>query len=185
MNRELKVLYSAQFVNALADYLLIPIFALLVIQISTKVQLVGVLFAIQYLTSSVVSLFVIRMKDQSHLDEYLLKLNYFIKGFGWLFLIFFQTVPMLIFVEILIGIASGIGSPSFSSLISEHLDKNKHLAEWGDSILIQNLAIGLGSLLAGYILASHGFTAIFIAMTIFEFASFFICHYALQKRYSR
>ncbi len=185
MNKELKILYSAHFINVLADYLLIPIFALLVTQIGSKIQLVGVLFAVQYVTSSIVSLFVIRMRDGSHLDEYLLKLCYFIKGFGWLLLIFIQTIPMLILVEALIGIASGMGGPSFGALISEHLDKHKHLADWGNLFLIQNVAVGVGSILAGYTLAKYGFTTIFIAMTLFEFASFFICHYALQNRTSR
>lgn len=185
MNRELKVLYATHFINVTADYLLIPIFALLITHITSKVQFVGMIFAIQYIISSIISLFVIRLKDGSHLDEYLLTTNYFIKGLGWLFLVFFQTMPMLILVQIMLGIASGIGSPSFGALISEHLDKNKHLSEWGDLVFIQNIAVGIGSITAGFMYSRFGFPAIFALMAAFEFTSFFVTHYGLQSRTSR
>ena len=91
---------------------------------------------------------------------------------------------MLIIVQIIMGIAFGIGSPSFANLVSENLDNKKHLAEWGDLMLIQNIAIGVGSAIAGFTLVKFGFTTVFALMAILEFTAFFVFHYATQKHTS-
>ncbi len=185
MSRALKFLYLVHFLNVLADFILIPIFALFVTSVNISVQYVGVLFALGYVTASITSLFLVKVREGKHVDEYLLRLCYFLKALGWFLLIFVQTLPMLIFVQIIKGIGYGLGAPSFAALFSDHLNKNKRLAEWGDLVVIENVAICIGSIFAGFVMVKFGFTAIFITMAILEFFAFFLFHYGLQNRNHR
>lgn len=177
MNKFLKILLLANSVNVVSDNLLIPIFALFVSKLNIGVEFVGVLFSIQFISSTVFGFFVLRIKDRHNLDNKLLKLNYIIKALAWTALAFLPSLPILITAEIAIGFASAIGSPAFNSLISEHLDNNRHIKDWTFWELIFSVTTAVGSFLSGFFLSNFGFTFIFIAMALLQIVSLTIYTY--------
>lgn len=183
MNKFLKFLLLGQSINVLADHLLTPIFAIFILGIGGNAQIAGFLWGIQFAVSAVVGFFVLKFRDKKNLDLSLVKLNYLIKCLAWTLLIFNQSIPAMIIVQIMIGFASAIGGPSFNSLVSEHLDKNQHIQDWGTFQLTANIVVAISSVLGGLIMANYGFTYIFILMAILELLSLLVIHF--HKRIAR
>ncbi|MDQ3239338.1 MAG: MFS transporter [bacterium] len=142
-----------------------------------NIELIGMLWGLQFATSAIIGFFVIKLHDKRNLNYTLLKLCFLLKGAAWTLLIFNQTIPTLIVVQIIIGISGAIGGPAFYSMVSEHLDKNKHIKDWGTFQLIANTVIALSSFLSGIIIVKYGFTAILIIMSLLEYVSLSILHF--------
>ena len=174
MNKFLKLLFLGQSINVLADNLLVPIFAIFVLSIGGNAQMAGILWGIQFAVSATVGFFILRLHDKRNLDYLFLKTNFLIKGIAWTLLIFNQSIPMMVLVQVLIGFASAIGGPSLNAITSEHLDKDRHIREWGTLQLVCNIVIAVASVLGGLIMANFGFTPMFILMSLLSFLSFAI-----------
>ncbi|MDQ3239260.1 MAG: MFS transporter [bacterium] len=174
MNKFLKFLLVCQSLNLLADNLLTPIFAIFVLNLGGNPQLIGVLWGLQHASSAIVGFFILRLHDKRNLNFKLLIRGNLFKGLAWTFLAFNQTIPALIIVQIIIGASHAIGGPSFYSMISEHMDKNKHIKDWGTIQLISNLVIAVSSIISGIMIASYGFTAILIIMALLQYSSLYI-----------
>lgn len=171
MNKFLKFLFVGQSVNLLADNLLVPIFAIFILSVGGNAQIAGILWGIQFATSALVGFFVLRLRDKRNLDFTLLKINYLIKGIGWSLLILNQSIAAMVVVQVVIGFASAIGGASFNAIVSEHLDKDRHIKDWSFLQLISNAVIAISSIIGGIIMANYGFTTIFIMMSLLEFLS--------------
>ncbi len=168
MNIFLRSLVFINSINILADYLLIPIFALFANQISGNPEFAGILFSIQFISSAFCGLIIIKTKDTVGLNNRLLEINYLMKSAAWLLLAFSQNIPTLIIAQLIIGAASAIGGAAYQSLISEHLDKGRHVSDWGILQLLQNIAVAMGSILSGFIFSQFGFTYLFVIMAGLE-----------------
>jgi predicted MFS family arabinose efflux permease len=181
MNKYLRFLLFINSINIVADYLLIPIFALFIKEISDNPEYAGILFAVQFMSSAFFGLIMTRTKDATGLDAKLLRLNYVIKAFAWMTLAFSQNLITLFCVQILIGAATAIGAPAFQSLVTEHLDTDKHISDWSISQLIISLAVMTGSVLSGFIFKNFGFTSLFLIMAALEFVAF-LAYSGLERK---
>lgn len=182
MNKLLKLLLFANSVDAFGNYLLIPLFALFVKDIGGGPELAGTLFATQLIVSSIVGGLLALVKDRKALDVKLLKVSFIIRTCAWLLLVFIQTIPVMFMVQAALGVALAIYSPSFFSLVSEHLDKSKHIRDWSIWSASVDFSHGLGSLASGFIIISFGFTPMFIIIALLEFISLIISSKAVSVK---
>ena len=81
---------------------------------------------------------------------------------------------MLIFTEIILGASEALGSTAYNVLLSEHLDGNKHLSEWGINQMTGNLTVGISSVVSGFIVIYFGFPIMFFLMTSISLIAFVI-----------
>jgi len=87
-----------------------------------------------------------------------------VKAGAWTLLAIHQSIAVLVITQIILGLSDAIGSPSFNSLMSGHLDKQLHISEWSRWDFIQNIATGAASVLSGYIIVGFGFASLFSIM---------------------
>lgn len=171
MNLYLKSLIFCNTIFVFADTLFAPLYALFVIKLGGNAQIAGILFGTRFAATTITEFFVIRMGDRARLDENMLKLNYIIRGFSWLFLFFHQSLPTLFLVQVFVGIGEAFGSPAFNSLISENLDNKKHIREWGIWGIVSNPAMAIAGLVGGFIVTLFGFPPLFFLMAILSFTA--------------
>lgn len=184
MNNTLKILYLSNTVFVFAASLLTPVYALFITKIGGGAELAGILFGIEFISVSLVSLVIIRLKDRTSLDHKLLHIGFLMRGFCWLLLAFIQTIPILLVVQVLTGIAEAVATPAFQTLVSEHLDREKRLTDYSKMELIKNPVIAIASILSGFIIARFGFNTLFGLMAIFAFTSSFVLNSAMKKNQS-
>lgn len=171
MNSQLKLLFVANALITLGGTMILPIYALFIKQAGGGVEMAGILFGATFVSASVAEIAVIRFKDRPGLSLKLLKLNFIIRGLCWLVLAFFSTIPVIFLAQVIIGASSAFGSPAFNSLVSEHLDGQKHIREWGMWELVYNPSVAIGSILGGFFVVSFGFGSLFIIMAALAFIS--------------
>ncbi len=171
MNPQLKLLFAANSIITLAGTMILPIYALFIEEAGGGVEMAGILFGVTFISASIAEIAVIRFKDRPGLNLKLLKINFIMRGLSWLVLAFVSTIPVILVAQIIIGACSAFGSPAFNSLVSEHLDGQKHIREWGMWELVYNPSVAIGSVAGGFIVASWGFGPLFIAMSALAFIS--------------
>lgn len=177
MNKFLRLHLFINSINIVADYLLIPIFALFIASVGDNAELAGILFAVKFISSAAFGLSIVRVKDHIGLSSKFLEASYLMKGLGWSIIAFSQNVPTLIVVQIILGAATAIGLPANQTIISEHLDKNRHISDWDITELSHNISVALGSVLSGILFTAFGFTSLFLLMMSLEFIAFALCRF--------
>ena len=131
----------------------------------------------QFITSFLVGMFIVRLKDKPKLCQKLLKANYLLRSIAWLLIGLFPTILTLVFSQILIGISDAVGTPTFNSLFSENLDHKKHIKEWTSWELVKNPVIAAASVIGGFVVAQFGFSALFLLMSGLALVSLFVYQY--------
>lgn len=164
MNNRLRLILITNGIQVFAATLLVPVFALFIKEIGGGPELAGALFAVSFMTTAIGSLVVMRMRDTKILDKELFDTGMIMKLLAWILLAVHQSIPVLITAQIILGISTAIGSPAFGALISENLDRQKHLSEWSKWDFIYNTATGLASISSGFIIVSKGFDFLFLLM---------------------
>ena len=177
MNKKIRLLIITNSIFIFADTLILPMYALFIKKIGGGIELAGLLFGLKFLVSFIVSLFIVRLKDKIFLDDKMYKLNLFLRGLAWLSLVFFQTIPMLIVAQLMIGTSEAFGAPAFNTLFSENLDTQHHIKEWGMVELTYALSIALSSGISGYIVVFFGFRVWFGLMSLLALASLLLFNY--------
>jgi hypothetical protein len=174
MNSYLKFLIFSNSIFCFGEGLFLPVYAIFITQIGGGLELAGVLYGVKFITTTLVVLLLTRIKDRINLNENLLELNYLIRGTG---IIFFPNISYMFIAQMMIGTSEALGSPAFNSLMSEHLDKQKHITDWGYSTLLTGLTVSLASVLSGYIVTLWGFPVLFGLMAFFGFSSFMLLRF--------
>lgn len=91
-----------------------------------------------------------------------------------------KTIPILFYLQFLIGMGLGIASPAKNSLFSTYLDKNKEAEEWGISDAISFTCMAIATAVGGVIAKEFGFTILFLLAGGINFIA--IVPYALYIR---
>ncbi|OIN88992.1 hypothetical protein AUJ59_02640 [Candidatus Beckwithbacteria bacterium CG1_02_47_37] len=82
-----------------------------------------------------------------------------------------NSLTMLVALQIILGLGKALGLPAFDSIFAEHLDRNKHVREYGDWKLIYNLTLALGTIVGGLLVVRFGFNVLFIIMSFLALVS--------------
>lgn len=174
MNTKLKFLLLSNAFLVFAGNLLLPVYAIFVLKLGGSVELAGILVGIQFISSFLVSLWVISLKDKSNLDGRMLKVNFLMRSFAWFCVGLWPTISVLLISQIIFGISDGLGAPAFNALVSENLDKKSHIREWGVWELIKNPVIAMASISGGFVATWFGFSFLFFFMAILAFLAFLV-----------
>ncbi len=127
----------------------------------------------------------VKVQDTRLKNVALYKYGLLIKIAAWLLLSSYQSIASLVLAQTILGIATSVGSPAFSSLVSENLDKKKHISEWAHWELMQGIVTAASSIMSGFIVVRYGFSSLFTLMAIITTFSFIISLSITKQRKRR
>ncbi len=173
INKALRTLYLYNGIFVLAGSLFGPLYAVYVGKIGGDIFTISLSWGVFLISSTLFVFIVAKVGDTIKEHEYLLLAGFLIRAVVWILYIFVDSVLMLMILQILLGLGEALGSPSFDSLVAEHLDKGRHVEEYADMKIIFNLSSGIATILGGALVAKFGFPPLFITMSVLAMISFF------------
>lgn len=164
MNKRLKSLFIGNSFFIFGGSLLVPVYALFADDIGASIQMTGLLFAAKFVANAVADVAVMRMGDHMGRTVAVYQASMVVRALSWIYIGFEPSLLSLLLVQIVTGLAEGFGTPAFSMLMAENLDKGKKMRQWAMWDLIKNPVIAVSSIAGGYIVNLYGFSWLFFLM---------------------
>lgn len=170
LNKVILILIACEFILTTSFGLLVPVFALFVVEEVTAgtAQVVGFALAIYWIVKSIIQLPIGRLLDRNHgeVDDFWTMVAGYVAGgvLGILFYFFVKEVWHVYLFQVLWGIADALIVPPFYAIFSRHLDRNQEGFEWS---LRSSFSFGAGSAIGGAL--GGVFAGIFGLRSVFLF----------------
>jgi MFS family permease len=164
MNSRLRSLFIGNSFFIFGGSLLVPVYALFADDIGASIQMMGLLFAAKFVANAFADLAVMRMGDHMGRTVMVYQASMIIRALAWIYIGFEPSLISLLLVQVVTGLAEGFGTPAFSMLMANNLDKGKHMQQWAMWDLIKNPVIAVASIAGGYIVTQLGFSSMFFIM---------------------
>lgn len=171
-NRALRVLFFYNGIFILGGSLLGPLYAIFVSEIDNNILAVSITWSVFLLSTTLFIFIISKIGDQIKEKEYLMMAGYLVRAIAWFLFVFTTSISQLVVLQILLGLGEALGTPAFDAIFAEHLDSGKHIAEYSDWKMIQNIVLAIGALSGGLIVANFGFNVLFLLMSILAMLSF-------------
>ena len=172
-NRALKTLYIYNGIFVFAAALLGPLYAVYVGGIDRSVLAVSTSWSVFLLSIMVFTYAISRFGDRVKEKKNLLMAAFLIRGGVWFAYIFVASIPQLLILQVISGLGEALGTPAFNAIFAEHLDKGKHIREYGNWVIIAAGVMGVGTFIGGLVVTYLGFPYLFSAMSGLAILSFF------------
>lgn len=172
-NKGLKVLFQANGIFIFGTSLLGPLYAVYVERIVSTPVAISASSAAFLIASTLFTLLIAQFGDRMREKEYLLMAGFLVRAIAWLAYIFVANMPMLLFVQVLLGLGEALGSPSFNALFARHLDHGETVRDYSSWSIFHSLISAVGVVAGGFIATYFGFVPVFIIMAAFALISFF------------
>lgn len=185
MNKNLLAIYVINSINLAADNLILPLLALFVVETGGNAGIAGAVFATGKAAHLVGSFFVVRVHDSQRLQKIALLIGYATKAIAWGALAFFPYLWLIFVAQIVIGLSGAFGLASFQSYIAEHLDKQKHIREYGTLSIIEGVAAALGALAGGLLVAWQSFSVLLLTVAVVEIVAAVLFWRTFKVRFFR
>jgi len=173
INKALKTLWLYNGIFMLAGGMFAPLYAVYVEKITPNVFYISIAWAMFLISSTLFEFFISRIGDKINEKEYLLMAGFLLRAAAWIMYIFVGNFFMLLIVQMLLGLGDAVGTPTFNSLIADHLDKGRHVEEYADMSILFSLSGALATIVGGAIVAQFGFETLFVIMALLSLISFF------------
>lgn len=153
-----------------------PIFALFVAARipGADAFVVGLAFALYWITKSIVQIPValyLDRSDRDHLDLHVLIGGLMLAGFVAMSFPMAPNTGVLYLLMVLQGVAYGFYTPSWSAVFSRHLDKSHYAFDWSLDSTTIGIASGIAALVGGTLASWLGFNLVFVLTGFFSFLS--------------
>lgn len=173
MNKSLKTLFVFNGIFVFAYYLVGPIFAIFVEGIGNTILNVSLVTSVALFSNTIFTYIVSRLGDRVKEKEYLLMAGYLIRALVWASYTLVNNLQSLLILQVILGIGQSCGTPSFSSIFAEHLDKGKYIKEYGSWHFVSNIIGAVATLVGGFIASNFGFNTLFLIMSGLALIAFF------------
>lgn len=173
-NKALTILSITNIIFVLGASMFPPIFALFVQRIGGGVLAASTIWATFAVMTGFFMLFLSRFGDRVKEKEYLIAVGYLFRFAGWLGYFFAGFLWQLYVLQIILALGEALGTPAFSAVYSEHLNKGRYIRQWGVWNSLNFFIVGVSSLLGGIIVAQFNFKILFLIMAFLAAASFFL-----------
>jgi len=171
-NKALKTLFVFNGIFVFASSLLGLLYAIFVSTIDQNVIFISLSWAV-FLLFSTLFMFVIRkFGDKVKEKEYLLLGGFLVRAIVWFIFPSITTFSMLIVLQIFLGLGEALGTPAYSAIFAEHLDKGKQIQEYTDWSLVSNIVGAIAVVGGGVLVSTVGFPVLFYLMGTLAMVSF-------------
>ncbi len=172
-NNALRALFVYNAVFVMAISMLGPLYAVYVEKFVDGVTAITISWAAFLISTSVFTYIVSKTGDRMKEKKHLMLAGYLARMLGWILLIFVHSLETLILVQVLLGIGEALGTPAFHAIFAEHLDRNEHIREYSNWLLIANITSAIGIILGGIVVDNLGFRTLFLIMATLSMVTFF------------
>ena len=185
MQREIKVLLTADMMFTAALGLLGPIYAIFVSEIGGNVLAASSAWAGFAFTTGFITLLVSRYEDSFPKKGLLVVGGYLIKTVGVAGYFFVGNPLQLLLVQITLGLGSAIGYPAFDQVYSSHLSSKRGCFEWGLYESFYSIFTAVAAIIGGIIVTYFGgFTTLFAVMLLLSvFGTVVATHLVYRKKH--
>jgi len=166
MKKELKILLIASALTSLAGGLFGPIYAVFVQEIGGDLLTAGGAFSIFSIIAGVMIYFISQWEDRVKHQERLIVAGYALGSLGYLGYLFVQSPMHLFGVQVILGVATAVGTGAYDGVYSRNMDKGKFASEWGMWEAMYYIVVGISALAGGILADAYGFKALFMIMFI-------------------
>nr|AIA14673.1 Major Facilitator Superfamily [uncultured bacterium]AIA14717.1 Major Facilitator Superfamily [uncultured bacterium] len=170
VNSKLKSLFVGNSVFIFGGSLLVPIYALFTEDIGATVQMTGLLFAAKFVATALADIVIMRIPHKFNNAVAVYQWSMFVRALAWLYIGVAPSITSLLIVQIVTGLAEGFGTPAFSTLMTNALDKKRQMQQWALWDLIKNPVLAASGIAGGFIANQYGFSVLFYAMGILALA---------------
>jgi MFS family permease len=182
VNKKIKILLAAQFVNNFAFAFFTPVFALFVGKINSDPAMAGIAWSVNMFVLASLILVFGRYENKLKHHEKMVVLGYLLMAVGALSYLLVDNIWQLFAVQAFNAIGLAMSMPAFRTLFTKGEDKGMITIEWSMTDASMRYAIALGAAAGGLILKYAGFDTLFVLMSIFELLSAGIAMSLLNER---
>lgn len=164
-NKTLRVLFACNAIFVFAGNLMGPLYAIFVQGINHDIATISGSWAI-YLVSATMFMFLFtRFRDRGLHKKRLLVGAYVVRAIVWFLYSMVNGLGFLLVLQVILGLGEAMGTPAFDAIFAEHLDNGKHIADYSEWQLVNNLVLAVGTFVGGLIVANFGFQPLFLIMS--------------------
>ena len=164
MDNRLKLLLIGGNIWYFGEGLLGPLFAVFAQKIGGDIFEITSAWAIYLIVAGIMTIAIGKYSDSPKRKEWLLVIGYALNAaftFGYLFV---NNPAGLFIVQIGLGIASAMATPTWDALYSQYGSREKSGYEWGLAGGWPHILTGIAAIAGGLIVTYLSFEALFIAM---------------------
>ncbi len=164
MNRAEHLLLYGNNLWCFGEGMLGPLFAIFTERIGGTVLDITWAYATYLFIMGFLMMYVGKVSDGKYSKELIMVVGFALNAlftFGYLFV---HSIGSLLFVQIGLGIAAALATPTWEALYSAHVDKKRQGTVWGIVSGEQRIITGLAILIGGAIISSFSFTGLFVVM---------------------
>ncbi|HLP79150.1 MAG TPA: MFS transporter [Acidobacteriota bacterium] len=163
MNSNIKILLIASYIWYFGEGLFGPLYAIFTQQLGGDLLDITGAFSTYLIVTGILSILIGRVSDK--VSKYKLMMSGYIINtlatFGYLFV---DSTLKLIIVQIALGIATALATPTWNALFAANIDKKSVGEEYGLSDGGPRIIFGIAVLCGGFIVTYYSFTILFIIM---------------------
>jgi MFS family permease len=182
INKKIKILLAANFVNNVGFSFFPPLFALFVAKFDRSPAMVGTAWAVNMFVLGIMILIFGRYENKLNNHEKLLVTGYLLMATGALCYLLVDNIWQLFAVQAFNAIGVGMSMPAFRTIFTKGEDKDKVTVEWSMADANIRFAIATGAIAGGLVLKYSGFDTLFILIAAFELMSAGIAMSLLNER---
>lgn len=169
MTREQKILLAGSNLWYLGEGMLGPLFAVFTQKIGGSILDLSWAWSLYLIVTGLLIAIVGHFSDKTWFDKTkVMVLGYALNAlctFGYLFV---TNTTGVLFLEVCLGIAAALSSPTWSSLFSQHEDEAQSGTAWGLAHGQAQLMSGVAVLIGGLLVQRFSFSALFLCMGIIQ-----------------
>ncbi len=183
LNRVVKALIFADFFLFFSWGLIVPIFAIFVvdhIDAENAASIAGISIGLYWVVKSVLQVPIAKWLDfnKGEKDDYwLLVVGLIITSFSPLFFLVATEASHLYIIQAIHGIGMALTAPSWGGIFLRHKEPGVEAEEYSLDNSALGLGVGLSAILGGVVAEVIGFSALFIGVSIIGMISVFIILY--------
>ncbi len=182
-NRGIRILLFADVVWFFGEGMLGPLFAIFTERIGGDILSITSAWAAYLIVTGVLIVFFGKMSDKINKRK-LVFAGYTLNAIITFCYLLVSNPLQLLLVQIGLGTAAAMATPTWDALYSEFQNKRKEGLTWGLSDGISQLSTGVAIIIGGFIVMYSSFTVLFITMGIIQSISVILIYPILKKNIS-
>jgi MFS family permease len=171
VSREARLLLKISFLTTFAESMLVPMYSAFTEKVGGSILDAGIAFAaFSMATGLVITAIGTRPWFQLHVRTCLM-LGFLVSALCDASYVFVENKWELFGVQIVAGLATGLIEPAWDSLFTDDIEQSsaKHWSVWAGG---SHLVAGAAALVGGLVVAYFSFSALFLAMCLFDTTAF-------------
>jgi predicted MFS family arabinose efflux permease len=173
-NITIRYLLITNYLNLFAFAFFNPLFALYVLHLGGKPEIVGIAWGVNMYAAALMILLFGRYENQKKNQEKLVVMGYFVLAAGAASYLLVSNVWQIFIVQIINALGMGLMTPAWRTAYAAGEDKGKETIEWSLVDGGGRFFIASGAMVGSLIYKFYGFTGIFILITLIQLVAAFI-----------